>query len=148
MRSRRLRWGGRRRRRGLAIPASRSRRRRAERLMAMASCSHEQLGQVAVVDAGIAAAGQDQDLLAQWVGQAPWAGPTTVGVDQPRRPVALEPNFEPPDLALAELQQRRRLSDGDLADQQLRQDPGPSLLDAAHGDRLLHVGRLTNSLSS
>src|SRR5690606_16812622 len=77
----------------------------------------QQVGQVAVVDAGIAAAGQGQDPLAIRVGQAARTGPSTVGVDQPSRPVALEPNLEPPDLALAELQQRRRLSDGDLADQ-------------------------------
>jgi hypothetical protein len=104
--------------------------------------------QVAVVDAGIAPARQLHDLIAHAIGQAARAGAATVGVDQPRRPVALEPNCEPPHLALAQLQQRRRLSDGDLADQQLRHDPGPSLFLAAHGDRLLHRWRLTNSLSS
>lgn len=51
----------------------------------------DELGRVAVVDAGIAAAGQLQDLIAQDVGQATRAGAAAIGVDQPRRPVALEP---------------------------------------------------------
>ncbi len=72
----------------------------------------QQLGQVAVIDAGIAAARQLHDLVAPSVRQAARTGPAAVGVNQGRRSVALEPNFESPHVALAQLHQRRRLGDG------------------------------------
>ncbi len=75
------------------------------------------------------------------------ARPPPIGLGQARHAVTIEPNFEPPHLSLAQLHQRRRLSDVQLADQ-LGQDPGSSLLLAAYGDRLLHRWRLTNSQRS
>ena len=85
IRSRRLRWRGARRRRGLAMPAARRIRRTLTRLSAIPSALGEQLGEVAVVGAVVARPGEGTDPLPGRLVDPARRRPPAVAVDEPGR---------------------------------------------------------------
>jgi hypothetical protein len=105
----------------------------------------EQLGEVGVVGPGIAARGEGEQPLPQFVGDPVPAGPAPVGVDEPGRTRYPEPRQQAPEMALRTPECRvpgRQLARDDAGHGQ-----GSTLLGDRHRDRL-HRRRLTKSLNS
>jgi hypothetical protein len=107
----------------------------------------EELRQVAVGAARIAAMGELDDPRRHGRLDPSRGGSPAIAVDQARRSVHLEGRPQPPDLPLGQPEQTGRLRRGQFMAFESIEDPRSPLLDRAHRDRL-HLRRLTKSLIS
>jgi hypothetical protein len=107
----------------------------------------QELGQMAVVAAGIAALGELGDPRRHGWLDPSRRGSAAVAVDQAGRAISLEGRSQSPDLPFGQPEQTGRLGRRQLAPSESIEDPRSALLDRAHRDRL-HLRRLTKSLIS
>jgi len=108
----------------------------------------EQLAEVAVVDIGVGGPAQDEDPLPDLRIQPARGNPPPVAVDESTRTLALKARPEPPQLPFRDRHTPRRLGHRQPAGEDHGQNPSSFLLFVGHGDRRLHLGRLTESLCS
>ena len=82
------------------------------------------------------------------LGQPARTGAAAIAVNEPGGTIPLEAGAQPVDAPLRQAQQLGGLGHRQLTAENAGEHPDPSLFAVAHRDRLLHLRRLTKSLSS
>jgi hypothetical protein len=108
----------------------------------------EQVREVTVVEPGVLVRGELEDAVLHRRGQSARRDAAPVAVDEGGRSLAGQACPQPADAALGEAEELGRLGRRELAARQSRQHEGSALLGMTHRDHLLHLWRLTKSLSS
>jgi hypothetical protein len=129
--------------------------RRAEQAMhrgageAEAFALGQELGEMAIIAAAIAGAGQGEYPRPKGIGRAAGGPAAPIAMGQRGQALLTEPGEEPADVADREPQQRRRRSGSEAPCLHPWQDLSPLLFLAVQGDRLPgHCPRVTESLNS
>ncbi len=107
----------------------------------------EELGEVMIVRAGIARAGQREDLRPYGFGEAARGGPPAVAMGERRRAPLADLGQQATEVTEREAQESGRIRHGEVPLDNLDQDMGSLLLSLAQGDSPpVHAPRVTESL--
>lgn len=107
----------------------------------------EEFGEVMIVGAGVAGAGQGEDLRPDGLGEAARGGSSAVGMGERRRAVLADLGQQATEVTEREAEEAGRIRHGEVPLDDLDQDIGSLLLSLAQGDSPpVHAPRVTESL--
>ncbi len=107
----------------------------------------EELGEVVIVRAGVARAGQGEDLRSDGLGEAARGGPSAVAMGERRRADLADLRQQATEVTERETQEAGRIRHREVPLDDLDQDMGSLLLSLAQGDSPpVHAPRVTESL--
>ena len=107
----------------------------------------EELGEVVIICAGVARAGQREDLRPDGLGEAARGDPAAVAMGERRRAMVADPRQQASEVTERDAQEPGRVRHGQMPLDDLDQDMRPLLLSLAQGDSPpVHAPRVTESL--